>query len=158
MKSFSLLTLTALLAVGTAVSALAAASKSMVGQKLPALKLDYIGTKPEYTGKPMIVEFWATWCGPCKQSIPHLNEIYKKYKDKGLVVIGVTDEDNQTIRKFTKQVPMDYTPATDKGGKLSAAFGIQGIPHAVLVNKAGDIVWEGHPMSMKEADVEKILE
>ncbi len=158
MKRISFLTLTAALALGTAISCLAAASKSMIGQKLPELKLDYVGPKPDYAGKPMIVEFWATWCGPCKQSIPHLNEINKKYKDKGLVIIGVTDEDNQTIRKFTKQTPMDYSPATDKGGKLNKAFGVEGIPHAVLVNKAGEIVWEGHPMSLKDEDIAKILQ
>ncbi len=136
----------------------AAANKTMVGQKLPELRLDYVGKKPDVAGKPMILEFWATWCGPCRQSIPHLNEIYKKYKDKGLVIVGVTDEDNQTIRKFTKSVPMDYFPATDRGGKLSAEFGVQGIPHAVLINKSGEIVWEGHPMSLKDGDVEKIVQ
>src|SRR6476659_2261422 len=116
----------------TAVGPLfATATKTMVGQKLPDLKLDYVGKKPELAGKPMILEFWATWCGPCRQSIPHLNAIYKKYKDKGLMIVGVTDEDNQTIRKFTKSVPMDYFPATDQGGKLEKEFGVQGIPHAV---------------------------
>ncbi len=158
MKRLTSLTLAAALAIGATVTCWAAASKSMVGQKLPELKLDYVKAKPDYAGKPMIVEFWATWCGPCKQSIPHLNEIYKKYKDKGLVVIGVTDEDNQTIRQFTKTLPMDYAVATDRNGKLNKAFGIEGIPHAVLVNKTGEIVWEGHPMAMKEADIEKVLQ
>ena len=133
-----------------------AAAKSNVGEALPALKLDYVGTKPELAGKPLILEFWATWCGPCRTSIPHLNEVYKKYQDRGLVIVGVTDEDNATIRKFTKTVPMDYFPATDKG-KLGEKFGIQGIPHAMLVDKSGKIVWEGHPMQLKEDKIEEIL-
>jgi thiol-disulfide isomerase/thioredoxin len=156
MKRFLFLALASFGAIGM-VTALATATKSNVGQKLPDLKLNYVGNKPDVAGKPMILEFWATWCPPCRASIPHLNEVYKKYKDKGLVIVGVTDEDNQTIRKFTKSVPIDYFPATDRDGKLSNSFGIQGIPHAMLVNKSGEIVWEGHPMTLKEADVEKIL-
>jgi len=130
----------------------------MVGQKVPDLKLDYIGNKPDVQGKPMILEFWATWCGPCKQSIPHLNQIHKKYKDKGLVILGVTDENEATVRGFTKKVPIDYASATDPGGKLSKDFGVQGIPHAVLVKKSGEIAWEGHPLSLKDADIEKLFE
>ncbi len=151
----TLLTLISLAALS--LTSLGAATKSMVGQPLPALRLDYYGKKPEVKGKPAIIEFWATWCGPCKQTIPHLNEVNKQYKDKGLVIIGVTDEDNQTIRRFTKEVPMDYTPATDRSGKLSQAFGVTGIPHAVLADKTGKIVWEGHPMSLTNAEIEKVL-
>ncbi len=145
-------------ACGAFEFAQAKAGKSMVGQKIPDLKLDYIGNKPDVQGKPMILEFWATWCGPCKQSIPHLNQIHKKYKDKGLVILGVTDENEATVRGFTKKVPIDYASATDPGGKLSKDFGVQGIPHAVLVKKSGEIAWEGHPLSLKDADIEKLFE
>jgi thiol-disulfide isomerase/thioredoxin len=134
----------------------ATTAKSNIGEALPALRVDYVGAKPDVAGKPLIVEFWATWCGPCRTSIPHLNEIHKKYKDRGLVIVGVTDEDNATIRKFTKTVPMDYFPGTDKG-KLSEKLGVEGIPHAVLVDKSGKIVWEGHPMQLKDDKIEEVL-
>jgi thiol-disulfide isomerase/thioredoxin len=94
------------------VSALA----GMVGQKLPNSTLNYVGSKPELAGKPLLLEFWATWCPPCRKSIPHLNEIHAKYKDRGLMVVGVTDEPNALIKKFQKEVPMDYAVATDTGG------------------------------------------
>jgi len=158
MKRILFTTAVALCTLAGVFTALATASKSNVGQQLPDLKVDYLKAKPETAGKPLIVEFWATWCGPCKQSIPHLNEINKKYKDKGLVIIGITDEPNQTIRQFIKSVPIEYNAATDKTGKISKGFGIQGIPHAMLVDKTGKIVWEGHPMSMQESEIEKILE
>lgn len=157
MKLYASLLITAALALTAATTSFARAAKTMVGQKLPELKVNYIDPKPETAGKPMIVEFWATWCPPCRQSIPHLNEIYKKYKDQGLVVIGLTDEDRQTVSKFRKQVPIDYTAAIDRDGKLGKEFGVDGIPHAVLVNKSGEIVWEGHPMSLTDADIEKIV-
>lgn len=66
----------------------ARADKSMLGEKLPDLKLEYLAGQPDTAGKPMIVEFWATWCPPCRASIPHLNAIHASYKDRGLVVIG----------------------------------------------------------------------
>ena len=58
------------------------------GGQLPALSLSYLGKQPELTGKPLLVEFWATWCPPCRKSIPHLNEVYSKYKAQGLQIVG----------------------------------------------------------------------
>jgi thiol-disulfide isomerase/thioredoxin len=133
------------------------ADKSSVGQTLPALNLEYLTTAPEYAGKPMIVEFWATWCPPCRQSIPHLNAIYTKYKDKGLVVIGVTKEKKDVVTGFLKVTPMTYFPAIDSTGALGKAFGVTSIPHALLVDKTGKIVWEGHPMSLKDSQIAAIL-
>lgn len=138
--------------------ALASSAKDNVGTVLTKVDVKYIKNKPEQTiGKPMIVEFWATWCPPCRASIPHLNEVYKKYKDKGLVVVGITDENDNLVEKFMKQVPMEYSVAQDKGNDWGKQFGIQGIPHALLVDKTGKVVWEGHPMELKENEIDKIL-
>jgi cytochrome c biogenesis protein CcmG/thiol:disulfide interchange protein DsbE len=135
-----------------------AVSADMVGQKLPSSTLNFVGSKPDMDGKPLLLEFWATWCPPCRTSIPHLNEIHAKYKDRGLLVVGVTGEPNAVIKKFQKEVPMDYAVATDTGGRLNEKMGISGIPHAFLVNKSGEIVWQGHPNRLTDADIEKILE
>jgi thiol-disulfide isomerase/thioredoxin len=106
-----------------------------------------------------VVEFWATWCPPCRASIPHLTELQKKFKDKGVVFIGVTDEKSDVVKKFVTSMAdkMDYTVAID-GGKTSEgymqAYGINGIPHAFIVDKEGKIAWEGHPM----AGLDKVLD
>jgi len=144
-----------LMVVALSERAEARAQKAAKGSTLPALDVKYVGETPDLKGKPLIVEFWATWCPPCRQSIPHLNELYKTYKDRGLVVIGLTDEDKSTIKKFQKDIPMDYFVAIDD--KLSKEFGVTGIPHALLVDKDGKIVWEGHPMSLKKDDIEALL-
>lgn len=110
--------------------------------------------------KVYVVEFWATWCGPCKVSIPHLTEIQKQYKDKGVTVIGVSTEEPETVKPFVDDMgdKMDYTVAVDVEGNVQKnymeAFGANGIPHAFIVNGSGKIVWNGHPMD----DMDTILD
>lgn len=151
-------TLLFLACVAAVVLAAFPARADMVGEKLPTMSLNFVGKTPDIKGQPLLLEFWATWCPPCRTSIPHLNEIYAKFKDRGLRVVGVTDEPEMVIRKFQKENPMDYPVATDTGGRLSEKLGVTGIPTAFLINKSGDIVWQGHPMSMPEAEIEKILQ
>jgi thiol-disulfide isomerase/thioredoxin len=153
MKKF--LAATAAVILAGSVS-LQAAPKDWVGKELPDLKVDYLSKAPDLKGKPVVVEFWATWCPPCRVSIPHLNDLNKKFKDKGLVIVGISDEDKATVEGFQKSTPMDYSVALDKGG-LGKKFGISGIPHAFVVGKDGKIVWEGHPMRLTEAEIEKAL-
>ena len=73
------------------------------------------------------------------------------------MVVGITDENDNLVEKFMKQVPMEYSVAQDKGNDWGKQFGIQGIPHALLVDKTGKVVWEGHPMELKENEIDKIL-
>jgi thiol-disulfide isomerase/thioredoxin len=133
------------------------AEASKVGESLPDLRLNFLGPNPDYENKPILLEFWATWCSPCRESIPHLNELHAKYKDRGLVIIGVTDEPSGVIRKFQRDTPMDYAVATDSGGKLNKDMGVDGIPHAFLADTSGKIVWDGHPMSLREGQIEEVL-
>lgn len=120
--------------------------------------------------KTYIVEFWATWCGPCRVSIPHLNEIHEKFKDKGLVVIGQDcwERDESLVQPFIEKMgeKMTYRVALDDksdGGKgkmaetWMEAAGQNGIPSAFLVDKTGTIAWIGHPMTLKESMIEEVM-
>ena len=127
------------------------------GDPLPTLTLNYLGKQPELNGKPLLVEFWATWCPPCRKSIPHLNEIYSKYKTQGLEIVGITDEDEATVKKFQKQIPMDYNVAINTPQSIYKQFGIEAIPTAFLVDKGGKIVWSGHPMELTETQIQSVL-
>lgn len=122
-------------------------------------------------GKAYLVEFWATWCGPCRVSIPHLNEIHQKHKSQGLVVIGQDcwERDESLVAPFVKKMgdKMTYRVALDdksdsERGRMAetwmAAAGRNGIPSAFLVDKQGLIAWIGHPMQLKEEVLEQVLD
>lgn len=112
--------------------------------------------------KVIVVEFWATWCGPCKVSIPHLTELQKKFANRGVVVIGVSDEEPSTVKPFVNEQgdKMNYTVAIDRNRATSAAymekFGQNGIPHAFVIDKEGRIAWHGHPMSGLDRVLDKL--
>jgi thiol-disulfide isomerase/thioredoxin len=136
---------------------LARANKSMIGQKFPALNVNYLGAEPDLNGKPMIVEFWATWCPPCRESIPHLNEVYGKYKERGLEIVGISNESREKVEAFAKSVPFLYHVALDPTGAIGNQLQVTGIPHAVLISRDGVVVWEGHPLQLKDSDIEIVL-
>lgn len=160
-------TLTAALALHTA----APAQTLNLGDKAPPLKVaTFLQGEPvtEFQkGKVYVVEFWATWCGPCIQSIPHINDLSKKYKDQGLTVIGVDilENDPPKVDAFLEKMKADMTytvardllAADDEGGRTGFMLlnwmqpaGLRGIPSAFIVDREGLIAWVGHPMEMDE--------
>ena len=106
----------------------------------------------------MIIEFWATWCAPCRVTIPHLTELQQRYASQGLVVVGITNEDPdnklEKVKAFVAQQgdKMGYTVGFDAKGKTYKAYmgaaNQEGIPTAFLVDRTGRIAWIGHPMSL----------
>jgi thiol-disulfide isomerase/thioredoxin len=110
-----------------------------------------------------VVEFWATWCPPCRDSIPHLTELQKKFKDKGVTFVGISDETAAKVEPFVKKMgdKMDYVVALDSDRKTSGdymgAYGQNGIPTAFIVDKQGRIAWVGHPMSGLDTAIEEIV-
>ncbi len=157
-----------------ATLALAAEPTLKVGDPAPKLQpAKWVQGQPVkdfQKGKAYIVEFWATWCGPCRVSIPHLNEIHNKYKDKGLIVIGQDcwERDDGLVAPFVEKMAdkMTYRVAlddkeSDKKGKMAqtwmAAAGRNGIPSAFLVDTKGIIAWIGHPMQLKDGVIEEVL-
>ena len=133
-----------------------------VGDVAPPLKIkDWVRGQPvdlqkEAARKLHLVEFWATWCPPCKASVPLLTDLQKKF-EKDLVVIGVTDPDPYEnspteIKQFVKKqgAAMTYTVAMDDSGATTKAYmsaeDVMGIPHAYLVGRDGRVLWQGSPL------------
>src|SRR5262245_46938845 len=166
----------ALLALATGATCRPAQGAALkVGDPAPKLQVSQwvqgAPVKEFQRGQVYVVEFWATWCGPCRASIPHLNELHTKFKDKGLIVIGQDVwEDNQNgVEPFVKKMgdQMTYRVAldqldSDQKGKMAQtwmeAAGQDGIPTAFLVDKKGMIAWIGHPMKLKAALLEQALD
>ena len=132
-------------------------------------KLEWVqGTAPTAwePGKVYILECWATWCGPCLAAIPHVDELYDKYKEKGLRVIGVNvwEDGKDKVETFVKGKGdgMSYPVAyTGKGGVFETDWlkpaGVGGIPHAFVV-KDGKVLVGTHPMQLSEKVIEALLE
>lgn len=127
----------------------------------PLVGLTWVKGEPVNVGggKVTVVEFWATWCPPCRVSIPHLTDLQAKYEDRGVVVVGISNEDEATVRPFVEKMgqKMDYHVAIDGAGKVGGgymgAFKQNSIPTAFVVDKAGKVLWHGHP-----AEIEPVLD
>jgi thiol-disulfide isomerase/thioredoxin len=112
--------------------------------------------------KIVVVEFWATWCGPCIASIPHLTEMQRQFADRGVVFVGVSAEAANVAKPFVDKMgeKMDYTVAVDSNRQTTdgylKAYGVNGIPHAFIVDRDGNIAWHGHPLSGLDKQLEKL--
>lgn len=91
-------------------------------------------------GKVVLVNFWATWCPPCRAEMPALNALYLRFKSQGFVVLSITDEDPQKVSRLVSQ--WDYNPPVliDPGDKVHKLFHVQGIPHSFLFNRDGKLI------------------
>ena len=172
---------TALLAAMLCTSAAAMGQDLKVGDKAPKLEIsEWVKGEPIKgfeKGRVYVVEFWATWCGPCIAGMPHVSEIQEEYADKGVKIIGVNIwDDPKNVQPFMEDRGskpsgdelMSYTVAIEKkdnpkdvrNGVMTKtwmrAAGRNGIPSAFIIDQKGKIAWMGHPMSMDEP-LKKVL-
>ncbi|MGC4099742.1 TlpA family protein disulfide reductase [Ferruginibacter sp.] len=119
-----------------------------VGEPVPEISLPNVNDSTvnlsSFKGKVVLIDFWASWCGPCRASNPSVVKLYNKYKDKGFEVFGVSiDNKKNDWLKAIKHDKIKYTQVNDKGGwygKVPERYGINMIPTSILLDKEGKVV------------------
>lgn len=104
-------------------------------------------------GKVVYVDFWASWCVPCRKSFPWMNKMQAKYKSQGLVVLGINlDEDKSAAKAFLKQVPAKFTIAYDPEGQTPGKYHVEVMPTSYLVDRSGNIVYSHRGFKKSQSD------
>jgi len=116
-----------------------------VGDQVPELELPGNGQAvklPKQPGKVIYLDFWASWCGPCRQSFPWMNSMQEKYKSQDFQVIGVNlDGQAADAEKFLAKVPAKFTIAYDAKGNSARQYGVKGMPTSLLIGKDGKVLY-----------------
>lgn len=116
----------------------------------PEIDVEYWVNDPpkDLAGKFVLIEVWATWCPPCRRSLPYLNYLHEKFGDK-LVVISICETDREALEKIEKPLKLadvKFHLAVDTGRRFADKLGVYGIPHAVILEpQFGAVIWEGMP-------------
>lgn len=103
----------------------------------------------QLSGKIVVVNFWATWCPPCRKEMPDLDAIYRENRAKGLVILAISDEDRAKVEPFLKEHPVSYTVLLDPGRKVNDLFVVRGIPKTFVYDRAGHLAAESIDMRTK---------
>lgn len=128
-----------------------------IGASLPKADLVYLGPTPPTFGKIQLIDFWSSTCEPCRTSIPKLNAFHQKYSQRGLVVVGVSEESKEVAAPFLEKFPMQYAVAVEGKLSLHKALRIRALPYAIFVSETGTIVWRGQPSQITEELIEALL-
>jgi thiol-disulfide isomerase/thioredoxin len=108
-------------------------------------------------GKPVVLDFWATWCGPCQMTAPIVNSVSQRYRDKGLVVVGVNvDDDTFPVERFVRKKNLTFPIVWDEGKSISRDYGASTLPTLIVVSKEGKIVAVRHGVT-SESDLDALV-
>jgi uncharacterized protein (TIGR03435 family) len=154
----------ALLAILTIFS-LSAADKALPDRPAPPLHLekllqtppDAVATWDALKGKVVVLEFWATWCGPCIEAVPHLNEMADEFEKQPVLFIAITDEKESVVQPFLRRKSMRAWVGLDTDRSMFKEYGVSGIPHTVIVGTNGVIAAVTHPASLSATHIKNVL-
>lgn len=137
-------------------------SADLRGKRAPNFYVEnWITRKPDAEGKVVIVDFWATWCGPCVKAIPHMNQLQSQFKND-VVCIGISDEQLNAFNAGLQKrdlgpANLTYALALDTSGSMKKNFAIRGIPHVAVMSSDWVVRWQGHPANLSSDIVQAIV-
>ena len=131
--------------------------------KAPEIGLEHIYNKPDnkiptlksLEGEIVILDFWAIWCSPCIAAFPGNNELYNKFKSKGVRFIAITDDPKEKLEHFLEKTNVDFWIGRDDDKQAFKAYNISGRPTMIIINRNGDIVYRGHQVT--EELIEQVI-
>ena len=134
------------------------------GKSSPPLprNMDWFTNAPSTQGRLVVVDFWATWCNPCRAAIPHMNEIAKEFS-RDVACMGISDESSNDFDKGLRRYGLTrtsfgYAVGTDPMGSMKKGFGITGIPHVAVISTDGVVRWQGHPSELSASVMRQLVE
>jgi peroxiredoxin len=107
-------------------------------------------------GKVVLVNFWATWCPPCRKEMPDLEALYNRFKDQDMVILAISDEDAAKVRPFVAERRITYRILLDPGRKVNELFGVEGIPKTFIYDRSGTLVAESIDMRTRNQFLEML--
>lgn len=139
-KQLSLLVFSALIGTANLSANAAKVGESMPSFILPTLQQNQSVNLKDFQGKVVYLDFWASWCAPCRTSFPLLNKLHQKLKAQGFEVVAVNvDENKADGEKFLKEFGVDFTVLRENKGELSDKLGVESMPTSFILNKQGVI-------------------
>lgn len=135
----------------------------VIGKPAPNFKLQSLDGQSislsDFRGKPVLINFWATWCGPCRIEMPYLQQIYEEWHGKGMVVLTINiGESSSQIKEFMQSQGLSLPVLLDKGGSVAQKYNILGIPTTFFLDKDGVIQDKIIGAFQNKAQIEKRLD
>ena len=137
------------------------ASDQRGNQLIPFFVQEWITKQPQFNNKLLVIDFWATWCPPCRASIPHMNQTATKFASD-VVCVGISDENKSAFdagmaKNKLNVASFTYSLALDPSNKLSSFFQVKGIPSCAVVSSDGIVRWQGQPTELDDATLTKLV-